>query len=49
MKERDDSGDGSCDDPLKESRSTLLGRRSEYCMPNNQQSLPKARNQRDSL
>jgi hypothetical protein len=49
MKEQGDSEDGSCDDPLKESRSTLLARSSEYCMPYYQQSLPKARNKHDYL
>jgi len=36
------SGDGSCDDPLNESCSTLLGRSSKHCMPYYQQSLPEA-------
>jgi hypothetical protein len=31
--EQGDSGNGSCDDPVKESGSTLLGRSCEYCMP----------------
>jgi hypothetical protein len=42
MKEQANSRDGSCDDPLKESRLTLLGRSSQYCMSYYQQSLPKA-------
>jgi hypothetical protein len=42
MEEQSNSGDGSCDDPLKESCSTLLVGSCKHCMSYHQLGLPEA-------